>query len=108
MRDFTKSERRDLRALVDLAREREMTSHLEGLAVQLDRWRKGELGPWELVDAIHEFHQGPSRDLHNRDPGNSMLLIYVVGAVNHGFLSKAEIPERFHADVDKLMGVMSH
>jgi hypothetical protein len=107
MREFTKSERRELRALVELARDREMTSHLESLAKQFDRWRNGAIGPWELADEIHEFHQGPNRDLHNRDPGNSMLLIYVVRAVNEGFLSREEIPDRLRADVNQVMGVMS-
>jgi hypothetical protein len=95
MREFSKSERRELRALVELAADREMTVYLNDLAKRFDAWRDGQIGPWELVDAIHEFHQGPNREMYARDHGNSMLLVYVTGAVNQGFLSRAEIPERF-------------
>ncbi len=62
-RDLTKGQRRELRRIAGLAHERELGSALTAVEEQFRRWRSGEIGPHDLNDAIHRFHQGPSRQL---------------------------------------------
>ena len=36
------------------------------LEASFKAWRSGEIGPFELSDRIHKFHNGPSRELWSR------------------------------------------
>ncbi len=55
-----------IRHYVTLAYEEELRWALESLAAKFDEWRAGRLSSDELSQAIHEFHQGPSRDLFTK------------------------------------------
>lgn len=61
MIDFTRRERQHLREIAGEVYEAEMAVHLGELAAQFTRWRAGEVLPSELVDFVHQFHQGPAR-----------------------------------------------
>lgn len=64
--DFTKAQRRELSRIAGLAYERELATALTELEEQFRLWRAGEIAPADLNDAIHRFHQGPSRELRAR------------------------------------------
>ncbi len=83
--------RKHLRELASLAYERERNRELDALAVEFERWRRGELAPWDLTERIHAFHQGPARDLFvlYRDLDEGMA---VGRAVAGGTLEEKEIP----------------
>ncbi len=61
---FTKAERKQLRQLSGIAYERELAKELTRLQDRFASWQRGDLSPFQLSDAIHEFHQGPSRELY--------------------------------------------
>ena len=55
------------------------------------RWEKRELGSGELSEIIHQFHQGPARDLWVRynTPYLEMAVAYVITS---GVLARDTIP----------------
>jgi hypothetical protein len=53
-------------------------------------WRAGEIGPCEVSDAIHAFHQGPSRQLWLRYYDGADHLA-VLGALQRGVVAEHEI-----------------
>jgi hypothetical protein len=63
MRDAPKRLRRLVREYSSIAYEAELRLVLQSLAEEFDRWRLGELSSSDLSDAIHQFHDGTSRDL---------------------------------------------
>jgi len=72
-REFTKSEKKKLRALASEAHRRELAEHLRDLGSLFRDWEASRLDAFSLADAIHDFHDGANRDLYslyNRiDPG---------------------------------------
>lgn len=52
-----------MRELSGTAYERELGGALEELHEEFERWRSGEIYPSDLGEKVHEFHQGPSREI---------------------------------------------
>jgi hypothetical protein len=89
-RDLTKAQRRELRRIAGLAYDRELAAALGGVEEQFRRWRSGEIGPHDLNEAIHRFHQGPSRQLwlqYNDD----LVEFAALEAVQRGVVAASEI-----------------
>lgn len=75
-RELDKAERARLRELASIAYERELARELAELEDGFRRWRAGEINAFGLSEAIHLFHQGPSRDLFSKySPSNLEILI---------------------------------
>jgi len=88
-RDLAKEQKRELRRIVALAYERELSAALATLEEQFRRWRAGEIGPHDLGEAIHGFHQGPNRTLWSRyNEGYGYLA--AVAAVATGIVAQHE------------------
>ncbi|HEY5959236.1 MAG TPA: hypothetical protein VIV60_21910 [Polyangiaceae bacterium] len=89
--DLSKAARRKIRELANVAHERELAAELRRLDELFSRWRSGELDPHDLNDAIHRFHDGPSRQLWSlytdSDPSFA-----VEAAITRGILLASEIP----------------
>jgi len=66
MAEFTAAQRKDLRRLAELAYERELNEELGALEESFHQWRCGSINAYDLSQAIHEFHDGPARDLYVR------------------------------------------
>jgi hypothetical protein len=64
-----KERRRQYRELAGLAHQRELEQALDSLEANFKAWRAGEIGPFELSDRIHEFHNGPAQELWKRYTG---------------------------------------
>ena len=64
--DFTKSERKTIRKLAELAWERQLRSELHKIAIAITDMDKEVLSPFEVNQKIHAFHNGVSRELFNR------------------------------------------
>ena len=64
MAEFTAAQRKDLRRLAELAYERELNEELGALEESFHQWRCGSINAYDLSQAIHEFHDGPARDLY--------------------------------------------
>lgn len=64
--DFTKSERKTIRKLAELAWERQLRSELHKIAAAIADMDREVLSPFEVNQEIHNFHNGVSRNLFNR------------------------------------------
>ena len=64
--DFTKSERKRIRQLASLAWERGLRIELQKIAGAMEEMESGGLTAFEVTDRIHQFHDGPSRDLYKQ------------------------------------------
>jgi hypothetical protein len=100
----TKAFKRAIRELAAVAHERELTSALEALYQQFSSWRNGKIGPFDLTEAIHRFHNGVARDLYNQYSSGAMLEAAVAGAIIRGTISEGEIPELARRRLDQLTG----
>lgn len=84
-----KATRKKLRALTQVAYERELSRALAALETEFKHWREGQLDAFELSQRVHTFHDGAARDLYK---------LYVLGepelavarALELGFVSEAE------------------
>jgi hypothetical protein len=88
--ELTKAQKRELRRIADLAHDRELSAALADLEQQFRRWRAGEIGPHDLSDAIHAFHQGPSRKLWLRYSDGTAELAALFAA-ERGIVAEHEI-----------------
>ncbi|HRX81107.1 MAG TPA: hypothetical protein P5307_18690 [Pirellulaceae bacterium] len=64
--DFTKSDRKRIRELADLAWDRRLRLELRKIAVAMEEMENGRLTPIDVTDRIHIFHDGAVRDLCNQ------------------------------------------
>jgi hypothetical protein len=60
---LTKEQKRQARELAILARDAELSEALGELHALFSDWRKGHIDAYQLADAIHQFHDGQSREL---------------------------------------------
>ena len=60
---LTKDQKRQARELAVVAREAELAGALDELHELFADWRNGRIDAFQLSDAIHQFHDGQSRDL---------------------------------------------
>jgi hypothetical protein len=89
---FTRAEWRHLRDLTSQAWERELGAELARLEEGFAAWRAGALSPHALSHQIHEFHQGPARDLYGiytRVHPSEL----VARAVAAGVIREQEVPD---------------
>ena len=49
-----------------MAYERDLSRELARLEGEFRRWRSREIDAFTLSDAVHRFHQGPSRELFSK------------------------------------------
>ena len=91
MEEIPKSVKRALRKLASAAHEEELRRALVPLRAQFDRWARGELSSGELSDSIHEFHQGPLRQLFARY-NSGMPDAAVAHAIVSGFINRSDVP----------------
>lgn len=101
-RDLTKAEKRKLRALAEEAYARELDNALRDLDSGFADWRHKHITGFQLSDLIHEFHQGPSRELYSDytrlDPG-----LLVARAVARRLLRDDEVPESLRVALASLI-----
>lgn len=83
--------KRLLREYAAQAYEEELRRALAPLAEAFDHWSRRELESSALCDLIHEFHQGPARDLHVRYDRRhwGMAIAY---AITTGVIDRASVP----------------
>ena len=97
---FSKQALKQLRDLVGDAYEAELGRELAKLKADFERWDSGESTAGELSDRIHEFHQGPSRDIYSvyrmRDP-----VFLVARAVALDLLDLQRVPEEAREVVEE-------
>lgn len=73
------------------AHEEELRRALVPLEAAFQRWRAGHLGSGELVELIHEFHQGPARELFKKY-NSGQLELAVAHAIVSGVVDRSRLP----------------
>lgn len=99
--EFSKSTRGKLRRLSGVAWERELSSSLEDLEKHFKSWRAGDIDAFQLNERIHEFHQGPSRDLWGKYT-NILPTLLLGHALADGFVEEEEIPEQAREEINRI------
>jgi len=87
--ELTKSQRRRMAELADLAYQRDLDAELAKLDGHFARWRASELSCFDLAALIQAFHQDSARDLANRYD-RKFREFAVAGAISRGVLTQAE------------------
>ncbi|MBI2837008.1 MAG: hypothetical protein HYX75_01730 [Acidobacteria bacterium] len=85
-----------LRTLSAKAYDCELHRELEKLDADFGSWREGRMSSLELTERIHTFHQGPARELYLQYTRDSFPTVVVALAINHGLLSREEVPAELH------------
>ena len=99
--------KRLLREFAAKAHEEELRRALAPLANAFERWARGEADSIALSDLIHEFHQGPSRDLfvrYTRRPHDAA----VAYAIAKGIVNRQEVPEDLLEHLALALGFYAH
>ena len=73
------------------AHEEELRRALVPLDAAFQRWRAGDVGSGELAELIHEFHDGPARELFKRY-NYGQLDLAVAHAIVAGILDRSRLP----------------
>lgn len=99
MQPLSKHLRKLVRQAADEAYRRELDRELESLHTAFEQWRRGELSGFDLSERIHQFHQGPNRELYLRYvEGDPQLAL--AGAIHSGVMRLDEL----HPDLIPTMG----
>jgi len=96
---FTKVERRKLRELAGLAYERELSEALRELAADFAAWKGKSINAFDLTDSVHEFHNGPARELWKLYNYLKPAAI-VAGAIERGVLTTSDVPAALRAKLN--------
>lgn len=91
MQEYSKKIKKLIREYAAEAHERELHRELAKLDLRFTEWRDGKLGSGALSDEIHQYENGPSRELFKRYNGGlpDMMVAYAITA---GILKHEEIP----------------
>lgn len=99
MRPLSKHLRKLVRQAADEAYRRELDRELASLHAAFEQWRRGGMSGFDLSDRIHQFHQGPNRELYLRYV-NETPEFAVAGAIHSGVMRLDEL----HPDLLPTMG----
>src|SRR5947209_5129969 len=69
--ELPKPIQRTLATLAARAHEAALHRALTGLSRDFDRWKRAEIDSLALADRIHEFHDGPNREIYLRYNGKT-------------------------------------
>ncbi len=87
----TKQTKKLIRQYGAIANERELSQVLRDLHSEFERWQKGEISPGDLNDKIHEFHDGPSKNIWVKY-STSNPQAGLAAAIASGLITKDEVP----------------
>jgi hypothetical protein len=103
MDDLPKQIKRQLRELNSKAYQVELSNKLEKLWTQFTDWKAGKIGPWELTEAIHKYHNSTARDLYNLYETSVNLRLNIGRAVALGLLTRDDIPASVWPHVESVV-----
>jgi len=103
--EIPKPVRQQMNALIGAAHERALAKALQQLDSHFDRWRRGEIDPFELAELIHKFHDGPARDVYKRfsDRRNSLLVALTAYSVANGLVDETAVPPEVHPYIQRAL-----
>ena len=93
--ELTKKQKKHIREMAGVAYERAMVAALDSLRASFQKWKQGDMTPFELDEEIHCYHNRTARDLYKLyrtgDPDMAVLL-----ALAKGILKIKELNEDCH------------
>jgi len=102
MQETPKRMKRLVREWAGIAHDRDLRRALSELRVEFDRWDRAEIDSFELNRAIHQFHDGTSREIWKRY-ATSDLEPAIACAVAAGVVQHEELPAELVAHVASLI-----
>jgi hypothetical protein len=91
MHDLPKWLKRALREVARAAYEEELRRALVPLAAAFDAWRTAAITSGDLTQRIHEFHNGPARELFTKYDSRSVEFA-VAHAIVTGVIERSRVP----------------
>jgi hypothetical protein len=89
----TKAERKLVRKLAEIAWERKLREALKGRGAVIAEMEAGKISPFEANEALHQFHNGKSRELYNlfsdSDPWFAVCRAHYDGVLSEEDLAEA-------------------
>ena len=99
-----REKRKHLAELAGLAHDRELELYLSELENRFREWRQGTISSTELLDFIHEFHDGSARAVYSTYTQMKRDEV-VARAIGVGLLREDEVPSEIR---EPLEGLVSH
>ena len=90
--EYPKRIKRELRELAGQAHENELGRELEKLAQHFDEWREEKIDAASLTELIHQYHNGPARELWKKY-NSGFVEVLVAQAIVSGILQKEQVTE---------------
>ncbi len=90
--------KKEIKRLTRTAHEREMRHYLEVLNQRFSEWKNGKFDTWDLVQRVHEFHNGEARALYNSYQ-NLSPESFLIRAVAGGYVTENELPEAIRGKI---------
>ena len=94
MKGYRSCRRRSSGKLAVRAHEEELRRALAPLAEAFRGWEQCRVSSFELSDLIHDFHQGPARELYARYALRGRGNLTMASAVARGVLGRRDVPPR--------------
>ena len=91
MQEVPKQTRRLVREWAAIAHDRDLRKALSELRGQFERWDRGEIDSFELIELVHRFHEGTAREIWKRY-ATTRLEPAIASAVAAGVLRREELP----------------
>jgi hypothetical protein len=92
MKEYPKRVDRELKELAGRAYKNELVRELGKLARHFDAWREGKIAADDLTELVHQYHNGPARELWEKYNG-PFTDVLVAGAIMNGLLQKEQVTE---------------
>lgn len=92
---------KELKALAQLAYERELSRCMDALQQEMERWKSGQISVWDIEQSIHEFHKKTARDLYRRYAHTDSVLAVACGIAG-GNIAINDVPEEAREEVQKI------
>lgn len=102
MENLSKSVKKRLRELGEIAYEKELRAYLEELDRHFEEWKQGKIDTFELNEFIHKYHNRDSREAY-KSFVYSDLKIHLARAVYNGLLKIEDIPDEVRDNISKLI-----
>ena len=93
MERYPRRIKRQLRELAQQAHENELERELGKLGQHFDEWREGKMSASEPTELVHQYHNGPARELWKKYNRNPLTELLVASAIARGILQKEDVSE---------------
>lgn len=104
MIEFSKTEKRELRALASEAYKVELAKELTKLETAFTSWRKGELSVFDLDESIHGYYAGPRKQLYQSYEMQRQPEATLARALAFGLIDSSQVSAELKKKIEHLIG----